>query len=157
MYTHKHTRGFTLIELLVVIAIIGVLSSVVLASLNTARQKSRDAKRQSDVKQLQLALQLYFDTNGAYPSSTNCGAANGVAVSGASQECLAALVSGTFIASIPTDPLASQSYQYRSDTTGTNNATRYCVGANLEGTTNTLNTCNTTTLAAPHSDFSLGP
>jgi len=62
-------KGFTLIELLVVIAIIGILSSVVLASLNSARQKSRDARRVSDIKQLQLALELYFDTAGEYPDA----------------------------------------------------------------------------------------
>ena len=63
-------RGFTLIELLVVIAIIGILSSIVLASLNSARQSSRDARRISDIKQFQLALELYFDDNSAsYPSS----------------------------------------------------------------------------------------
>jgi type II secretion system protein G len=60
-------RGFTLIELLVVIAIIGLLSSVVLASLNSARAKSRDARRISDLKQMQLALELYYDSNGQYP------------------------------------------------------------------------------------------
>ena len=74
----KSTRkGFTLIELLVVIAIIGILSSVVLASLSTARQKSRDAKRISDLGQVQLALELYFDKVQSYPSTTPtiCGVA----------------------------------------------------------------------------------
>ena len=67
----KNTKkGFTLIELLVVIAIIGILSSVVLASLSTARQKSRDAKRISDVGQIQLALELFFDATQSYPSTT---------------------------------------------------------------------------------------
>src|SRR3990167_6664867 len=66
----KETRnkGFTLIELLVVIAIIGILSSVVLASLNSARQKGRDARRISDVKQIQLALELFYDSNAGYPT-----------------------------------------------------------------------------------------
>ena len=78
----KSTRkGFTLIELLVVIAIIGILSSVVLASLSTARQKSRDAKRISDVGQVQLALELFFDAKQSYPSTTAaiCGAAGNAA------------------------------------------------------------------------------
>lgn len=61
-------RGFTLIELLVVIAIIGILSSVVLASLNSARTKSRDARRIADLHQIATALNLYYDSNGAYPS-----------------------------------------------------------------------------------------
>jgi prepilin-type N-terminal cleavage/methylation domain-containing protein len=54
----KSRRGFTLIELLVVIAIIGVLSSVVLASLNTARAKARDARRVSDLQEIRNALAL---------------------------------------------------------------------------------------------------
>ncbi len=62
-------QGFTLIELLVVIAIIGILASVILASLSSARSKGRDAKRIADLKQIQLALELYYDSNSQrYPA-----------------------------------------------------------------------------------------
>ncbi len=66
-------RGFTLIELLVVIAIIGILSSVILVSLATARSKSRDAKRVAEIGQIRKALELYYDSNQTYPSTTPTG------------------------------------------------------------------------------------
>jgi len=62
-------KGFTLIELLVVIAIIGLLSTLAVVSLNNARSKARDAKRVSDIKQIQTSLELYFNDNNAYPVS----------------------------------------------------------------------------------------
>lgn len=63
----SRSSGFTLIELLVVVAIIGLLSSVVLASLNNARAKAKDTRRVADLKQMQLALELYHSDNNAYP------------------------------------------------------------------------------------------
>ena len=63
----NNARGFTLIELLVVIAIIGVLASVVLASVNTARSKARVARAAADLRQLVLVLNLYLDANNVYP------------------------------------------------------------------------------------------
>lgn len=62
----KRTKGFTLIELLVVIAIIGILSSVVLASLNTARDKGADAAIKSDLAGIRSQAEIYFDTNAHY-------------------------------------------------------------------------------------------
>lgn len=62
-------RGFTLVELLVVIAIIGILSSIVLGSLYTARIKANDARRKSDFHQIVNALELYNTKNGSYPST----------------------------------------------------------------------------------------
>lgn len=68
---NKKNFGFTLIELLIVIAIIGLLSSVVFASLNSARKKARDARRLSDINQVQIALEMYYDKNNAYPDNTD--------------------------------------------------------------------------------------
>jgi prepilin-type N-terminal cleavage/methylation domain-containing protein len=58
------SRGFTLIELLVVIAIIGILSAVVLASLNTARSKGNDAAIQSDLSTIQTEAEIWYGNNG---------------------------------------------------------------------------------------------
>lgn len=65
----KSNKGFTLIELLVVIAIIGLLSTLAVVALNSARQKSRDSKRVADIKQVQTALELYFADQNGYPAS----------------------------------------------------------------------------------------
>jgi prepilin-type N-terminal cleavage/methylation domain-containing protein len=75
----KKQQGFTLIELLVVIAIIGILAAVVLVSLNSARQKSRDSRRLADVRQLMTALELFYNDNNSYPddAGTNPTAADG--------------------------------------------------------------------------------
>jgi prepilin-type N-terminal cleavage/methylation domain-containing protein len=62
----KNQKGFTLIELLVVIAIIGILSSVVLASLNTARNRGADAAIKADLSGARAAAELYYDTNSNY-------------------------------------------------------------------------------------------
>ncbi len=63
----KKILGFTLIELLVVIAIIGLLSSIVLGSLQKARARARDSRRSADIKQIINALALYYSDNGHYP------------------------------------------------------------------------------------------
>ncbi|OGG59464.1 hypothetical protein A2765_01900 [Candidatus Kaiserbacteria bacterium RIFCSPHIGHO2_01_FULL_56_24] len=140
MFTRSE-RGFTLIELLVVIAIIGILSSVVLASLNSARKKGRDARRVSDVKQIQLALELYYDNNSSeYPDSV-C-----TAVSGG--QCTASLIAPQYISVAPNDPQANSTtwlYFYDNLTsaeppttcaTATGVCTSYVLGATLEDTAN---------------------
>lgn len=64
------SKGFTLIELLVVIAIIGLLSTLAVVALNNARSKARDAKRLSDIKSIQTALELFFADKSTYPAVT---------------------------------------------------------------------------------------
>ncbi len=66
----KSGAGFTLIELLVVIAIIALLTSIALIAFMSARQKARDAKRLSDMTQMNTGLELYFATYRGYPSSS---------------------------------------------------------------------------------------
>jgi prepilin-type N-terminal cleavage/methylation domain-containing protein len=74
-------RGFTLIELLVVVAIIGILSSVVLGSLKTARDKAADAAIKADLSGIRASAEALYDTNGgeygsvAYQANGDCGAA----------------------------------------------------------------------------------
>jgi prepilin-type N-terminal cleavage/methylation domain-containing protein len=106
-------KGFTLIELLVVIAIIGLLSSVVLASLNTARAKARDSFRISSLKELQTALALYAnDHNGSYPQSVNsywegpCAASAGVGTGNSNTNASGWIpnLAPTYIVSLPVDP-----------------------------------------------------
>jgi type II secretion system protein G len=112
-----YRRGFTLIELLVVIAIIGLLSAVVLASLNSARTKARDARRISDIKQLTLALDLYYDTNNSYPTAVST----------------TTLVTPGYIAAVPTDPSTNAAYLYAGLGSGAT-CTSYHLGTTLEAT-----------------------
>lgn len=93
----KKSKGFTLIELLVVIAIIGLLSSIVLASLNSAREGARDAQRIANVRQVMMALELYFHDHGRYPSIGHDGW-------GFSWHGLAGPLA-PYISTIPRDPL----------------------------------------------------
>lgn len=122
------SRGFTLVELLVVIAIIGILATMLLLQLGTARAKARDAKRIADVNQVASALELYYNDAASYPSVTNL---KPLLVDGATK----------YLGRIPVDPLAPSCtadyngtggcYGYAfSPTSGP--ATRYQVWAELE-------------------------
>jgi prepilin-type N-terminal cleavage/methylation domain-containing protein len=99
----KRNGGFTLIELLVVIAIISFLSTTVMAALSSARQKSRDAIRLSDMQTIRTALELYYSDHNGYPSTggvfkSECSFSNSFNV-----DVIPNLVP-TYIERIPSDP-----------------------------------------------------
>ncbi|MBP7741079.1 MAG: prepilin-type N-terminal cleavage/methylation domain-containing protein [Candidatus Pacebacteria bacterium] len=140
------SRGFTLIELLVVVAIIGLLSSVVLSSLNAARMRARDAERRSDIVQIRNALELYFLAYGYYPSeqcvdsskgsNNDCSAPTGAGWT-SSASIYTALVP-TYIKQLPVDPLNDASHYYNYEPNGggqgtcTTNVCEYSLNVRLE-------------------------
>jgi len=129
----KYKSGFTLIELLVVIAIIGLLSTLSILSLNTARARARDAKRVADVKQIQTALEMYYNDIGVYPTAATSGAA----------------ITGTniYLAAVPTPPTPINDgtcpapavagtvppYTYAMTGSGATYTITYCLGAQTGG------------------------
>ncbi len=129
---NMNKKGFTLIELLVVIAIIGLLSTLAVVALGNAREKSRDAKRLSDLKQLQTALELYYTDQTAYPAGDNVTLGAGNFVCLGSGGFGAAGCAGAYMGQVPADPLATQDYVY---TLGNNT---YTITATLETTMNGL-------------------
>ena len=121
MFTHKNKmlsgnrKGFTLVELLVVIAIIGILASVVLVSLNSARTRSRDARRLADIGQIRTALETYHLDNGQYPATAGW---------------QASLTGGGYMTVVPTDPQNQSAYTYA----GCNSNANYVLADTLENT-----------------------
>jgi len=125
-----------LLELLVVIAIIGIMASIIIVPLSNARAKSRDARRLSDQKQIQLALELYYNTNGRYPQ-------RGEAQSGPENVgcgvnwCNLANDLALYISSLPNDPLGLQTaYRYFYDADSGDNYQTYGLMVKMESSSN---------------------
>jgi prepilin-type N-terminal cleavage/methylation domain-containing protein len=149
MWGSSKTRGFTLIELLVVIAIIGLLSAVVLASMNGSRAKARDARRKADLKSLRVSLELFYDKYGMYPAhkaSTSCGGTDGWASSYGtcgSQWLTTDSRLNEFISTVPMDPLnvvVDTSWSARSGNTGNYVYSYYSYGTEYDLITQLENT-----------------
>lgn len=118
----QRIKGFTLIELLVVIAVIGMLASIVLVSLGPAREKARDARRKSDIRQISLAMELCFDDAG-------CGDREEYLPTSSGGNAVTAI--STYMDPLPVDPSDSSPQQY----TWVSNAgdlTQFCVFTKLD-------------------------
>ena len=126
----KFKRGFTLVEILIVIAIIGILASIALIGLGGSRVKARDAKRISEVRQIQTALELYLNRCGYYPGPANCAGVLWTAASAPTDwsATVTALEGDASITNIPAKDPSGQDYIYGVSVDGQS----YIIGAKLE-------------------------
>lgn len=138
----KKQSGFTLTEIIVVVAIIGIISTIVLASLNEARQKSRDAHRKAQLREIVQAFgQRYLDTNSfaianAGASGNGEGYFNVCGTAGQGAVCMdEELQNGRYMGGLPSDPLVGRGL---TSSGGHNPYMRYCAG----GTANQCNGAN---------------
>jgi prepilin-type N-terminal cleavage/methylation domain-containing protein len=131
----KERKGFTLIEILIVVAIIAILASVVLVGLGPTQQAGRDARRISDLGEVQTGLELYYSKCGYYPGaaeSAACGAYSETSAWGPLTTALKG--SGIGVGTIPNDPSAGKTYYYDSCSGGSS----YVLGAQLENVNNSV-------------------
>ncbi len=137
----KQKKGFTLIEILIVVAIIAILASVVLVGLGPTQEAGRDARRISDLSEVQNGLELYYNKCGIYPSATagSCVAvtlgSDGVSAYKAMSAAL--IAQGIGVSSVPVDPSNVAPHQYSYAENGAS-ATSYVLQATLENTGNSV-------------------
>lgn len=123
--TATKETGFTLIEILIVIGIMGLLATIIAVSLLSSREKGKDAKRVTEVKQMTTALEMYMTTVGSYP------------ISGTASTSIPGLVPN-YLSKIPVSPDppgtgcsdAENDYMYRS-VDGSSYSISFCIGGTV--------------------------
>jgi len=100
----KNKKGFTLIELLVVVAIMGLLAALAVVALNTARARARDARRVSDIKQIQTALELYYMDNYKYPADPENNLIEDLCLSSGGDFAVHPCSGTTYMGTVPENP-----------------------------------------------------
>lgn len=105
MISTSRNKAFTFIELMIVIAILGVLATLISGNFITSLKKGRDARRKTDLEQIQRALEMYYEDNKAYPAAISFGV-----------QLNHPLGSGTktYMQKVPNDPISANTYKYSS-------------------------------------------
>lgn len=118
----SNKKGFTMIELLVSLAIIAVLFTAVMVLVGGFKEKSRDSRRMSDVREINKALTLYANSNGGFPISSSQ-----IVITG--EDIVSnALETAGFITAVPSDPIhPTNSYAYQTDIKGNSFIISFCL------------------------------
>ena len=115
MYLKKNEpspTGFSLIEILIVIILLGILASLVSGNFLSSLKKGRDARRKTDLQEIQKALEMYYENNKAYPTPTGT---YGLPFGGRLQDS-----NRVYMQRLPSDPSSNCSYSYVVDTNNYN-------------------------------------
>jgi general secretion pathway protein G len=109
---NKDKNGFTLVEVLLITAILSLVMSILISSTQDARKQARDATRESDIRNIQASMAVFFDQNDRYPSNYS------------------ELLNSNLFNQIPQDPSTGSEYPYATSTAGDN--FDLCVAACME-------------------------